>query len=690
MTPEAPEVKSEALPQWTGGSSTVDFWPHTADEPLTDLSSEGMRRVMMASYVLWSILRYRATKLVEAPPYVAREDGEGEPEHVDHELDELFREPNPDEDWVEIATVTQMLVDIDGQALWTKHRDNAGRVRIVRAYNADEFTVHPGETDDGIPRLYGHFRVQHSGHSRDYGWQDVVYFRSPHPYQRYETLSPTDAVLGMLGIAGDLNTRVKALIRNAAVPSGFFVRPEGAERLGDDEFARVKQEVNSQYSRTNSGRAGLLEGGLRYERTSMSLDDIKFGDLWREVEAACCAAFSLRPEVIGFLVGLENAPWSHMETARRLAYEDSAMPVWNFWHRTLGRQLLEPRDRDAGVTIEFDTSDIGVLKEDQDRASRIARRMGDDLSVNERRRMAGHEPTDKPEHDVVRGADYGTSRSPTEPETPPQTMSRGDKPEAKARDETRYKAWLEFDEFARALEPIVEQAAKNELQADLDFVLGLLDEAKSFKESEEQRVRRIMAMLNREYDQRRGTAWMASLAPAIGQVAERGARRLADRMGISFDLVTPGVARWAEEHAAEMVTAVSDTTKEAIRRSLADGLLEGEGIPEIAERIQQSGAFAESRATLIARTEATTTVNGAQKEALSVYASETGSVVRKTWLATQDDRTRDDHLLMDGTTVGLDDDFDSPDLGAIQYPQAPNCRCTLTYAIERTWDEDRT
>lgn len=674
----APEEQKGATVRFVG-SASADFWPHTADDPLGSLKDDGLRRVMAASYVLYSILNYRATKLTEADPYVAIQ-GEDEPEAVPHDLDKLFREPNPDDDWVQIATVTQNLLDLDGEVLWTLHRDKSGRIRVIRPYHHAEFEVFPGETERGTPRLYNTFRVTHSSRQRSftrvYKAEDVVYFRTPNPYDRYHPLSPTDAVLNMLGIAGEMQTRVKGIIRNAAVPSGFFVSPAERERMGEDEFERAKNEVNAAYRGASAGRVGLLEGGLTYLKTSMDLNDVKFGDLWREVEAACSAVFSVRPEVLGFLVGLENAPWSHMATARRLVYEDSAIPVWHLWSRALTRNLLTPEERNAGYTVEFDLSNIGALKDDMDRMSRIALRMGDDLSVNERRVMIGKEPTDNPEHDVVggRGERPGISRPRLEQDSGPAPRQK--------KDDARVEQWKRFDGLADDQERRLRPTVALLLEEDMEWVLSELEG--EVKQDEETRIRQFIARLNREYDQARGAEWSALMAREARIMGRTAARTVADTLSIRFDLMTPGVDAYAAAHAAEAVTQVTATTKAGIRSALEAGLRAGDGIPEIADRIRQAGTFSDSRATLIARTESTTVVNGSQLEGVRAYADETGQRATKEWLATQDDRTRDEHMDLDGMVVEIDGTFPN----GLDAPSEPNCRCSLIYAVERPQEGD--
>lgn len=663
-----PEIEAKGRPLVTGWPrATADFWPHTADLPLD--SGDGLVKVRLASYVLYSILRYRASKLTEARPYIGQEDGNGNFEWVPHELDPLLKRPNPDEDWTELAETTQMLIDLDGRALWVKHRDNAGRVRSLRVYNEGEFEVQQSWDETGMGRLYGSFRVQGDGWSRVYGAEDVVFFRTPHPYDRYETLSPTDAVLGMLGIAGELQTRVKGMVRNAAVMGGAFTRPADAPPLHGDELQAELQHIRTQYQGMMSGRPGLLQGGMTYTKTGMSLSEVKFGELWREVEAAACAAFGIRPEILGFLVGLENSPWSHMETARRLAIEDSAMPVWRRWTSTLDRWLLEPADADRGLSVQFDTSAISVLKEDHSKGAEIVARAGRDMTRNERRQLLGLEPTDNPADDEIEREAPMRLPALAGMSNPLKLEAKSDRPE-----------WKAFDELATKQEQALEPILTELLMGDRAAAYRTWQQISGAKDADmARRITRYMEEMERIFKEARYEQWNENLGPIFTRAAQEAAQGIAQGLGISFDLVTPGAVEWARNHVGELIEDLHATTLDALRSHMASALDLGESIDQMADRINNAGAFGESRSRLIARTESTTVVNRAQLNGVQAWAEDEGLTVWKTWLATNDDRTRDEHLAVNGERVRVGERFS---LG-LDAPSEPNCRCTLTYEVER-------
>lgn len=164
-------------------------------------------------------------------------------------------------------------------------------------------------------------------------------------------------------------------------------------------------------------------------------------------------------------------------------------------------------------------------------------------------------------------------------------------------------------------------------------------------------------------------------------------QRLVSRVAAAYNLdlrnpLIEGVLRQLGQH----ITRVADDQRDAIMTSLDTAWHEGLSIPNAAELVMSASRdLSVTRATMIARTEMIGAVNGG-----SLAAVRTGRGARyKTWLATDDSRTREDHADADGTTVGIDEAFYVGD-SAMMYPGDPdgspgeviNCRCTLIYGDE--------
>jgi len=131
------------------------------------------------------------------------------------------------------------------------------------------------------------------------------------------------------------------------------------------------------------------------------------------------------------------------------------------------------------------------------------------------------------------------------------------------------------------------------------------------------------------------------------------------------------------------ITEISDTTRKIISKTILDN--QTAGVSEIAKAINErmSPKFTKARASTIARTETHTASSFAiQKQAENFEEPN----MRKRWVTTTDDRSRASHLAVNGTEVGIDEDFivggkrmkyaGDPRGGA---SEVINCRCVVVY-----------
>ena len=131
-----------------------------------------------------------------------------------------------------------------------------------------------------------------------------------------------------------------------------------------------------------------------------------------------------------------------------------------------------------------------------------------------------------------------------------------------------------------------------------------------------------------------------------------------------------------------------------ITSEITQGILTGESIPKIADRLQNVTDMNRNSAIRNARTAITGAENAGRVESYH-YAESIGITLKKEWLATLDDRTRDEHRALDGQRVDIDEPFR---VGGdeIMFPGDPDaegylvygCRCTLVSAVEGVKDLD--
>ena len=134
--------------------------------------------------------------------------------------------------------------------------------------------------------------------------------------------------------------------------------------------------------------------------------------------------------------------------------------------------------------------------------------------------------------------------------------------------------------------------------------------------------------------------------------------------------------------------------KKHIATAISQGILQGESIPQIANRLMQVTNMDYNAAIRNARTATGAARNQGYYDATEIINEEGkkyGLEMVKTWSAVHDARTRDSHLFLDGTHPNKDGLFGVGYLQTpLRFPKDPhgapqevyNCRCTLLSQIK--------
>lgn len=164
--------------------------------------------------------------------------------------------------------------------------------------------------------------------------------------------------------------------------------------------------------------------------------------------------------------------------------------------------------------------------------------------------------------------------------------------------------------------------------------------------------------------------------------------------GIAFDLVNEeAVERLfkGDNHSEFRVLSRNpqrdyEWNRTKIQDSLLSGILQGESIDKIANRFLSVMGSNEKAAVRNARTAVTSAQNGGRQHTFN-KAEDMGIEIEKEWIATQDSRTRDSHMHLDGVVVKNNEEFPN----GLMYPGDPdgepaevyNCRCTMRAIIPK-------
>lgn len=168
-----------------------------------------------------------------------------------------------------------------------------------------------------------------------------------------------------------------------------------------------------------------------------------------------------------------------------------------------------------------------------------------------------------------------------------------------------------------------------------------------------------------------------------------------ENLGIRFDIMTEQtLRRMIDEDDIEMEEKYIDLFKDTrwnirqMNNSVLQGIIQGESIDKIAERILPIIGNNEKASIRNARTMVTGAENRGRLDRYQDLESQ-GVVLTKIWIATPDGRTRDWHIAIDGQEVGVNEMFIDGHGNELEYPGDPgaepetvyNCRCSMRSSV---------
>lgn len=271
---------------------------------------------------------HRAVRLVAeaaaATPLVLKH---GSVEVVDHPLLALLARPNARAGRQTFLETVYGHLMVSGNA-YLEAVSVEGAPRELYALRPDRMTVVPGA--DGWPVAYDYQAAAQAVRIRQdpdgEGVQPILHIALFNPLDDHYGLAPMEAALTALDIHNAASSWNKALLDNAARPSGALVYAAGeGSSLTDDQFERLKGELEQGFQgAANAGRPLLLDGGLDWnqlcskdtEVTTASARTSCTTPLPRSPRhTATCA--SRRPNRARATVTVANSRWPRTTAARR-------------------------------------------------------------------------------------------------------------------------------------------------------------------------------------------------------------------------------------------------------------------------------------------------------------------------------------------------------------------------------------
>ncbi|WP_104017026.1 phage portal protein [Roseovarius nitratireducens] len=313
---ESPEQKASAAGRviaW-GGSGRVAWSPRDT----VSLTRSGFAG---------NPVGFRAVKMIaEAAAALPLVLQDAEQRFAVHPVLNLVAAPNPAQGRAELFEALYGQLLLSGNAYLEAVGAGAGLPLELHVLRSDRMSVVPGA--DGWPVAYEYSVSgrKHRFHIGE-GAPCICHIKSFHPQDDHYGLSPMQAAAQAVDVHNAASRWSKALLDNAARPSGAIVYKgaEGQGALSTDQYDRLVAEMEAHHQGArNAGRPMLLEGGLDWKPMGFSPSDMEFQQTKEAAAREIALAFGVPPMLLG-IPG--DATYANYQEANRAFYRLTVLPL---------------------------------------------------------------------------------------------------------------------------------------------------------------------------------------------------------------------------------------------------------------------------------------------------------------------------------------------------------------------------
>ena len=337
-----------------------------------------------------NVVAYQAVnKIATAVASIEWEAWKGDTQFATHPILDLLKAPNPMQsgtDWWKSRVIYLLLAgnSYDERVLV------GSTVKELWPLRPDRVSVICGDT--GLPAAYdykmGGQTVRFPANQIT-GESDILHTAMFNPLDAYRGQSPVEAAAFAVDQHNSAMGWIQSLLQNSARPSGALIVGKDTT-LSDDEFSRLKTELESRYSGPeNAGRPMLLEGGLDWKQMGLSPVDMEILRIKDSAARDISLAFGVPPLLLN--IPGDNT-YANYREARLGFYEDTILPFISFMAAELSAWL---GPNFGGVELRANKDKIEAIADKRMKLWDMAD-ASLDLTLNESRNLKGYPPLPAP------------------------------------------------------------------------------------------------------------------------------------------------------------------------------------------------------------------------------------------------------------------------------------------------------
>ncbi len=266
-----------------------------------------------------------------------------------HRILDLLQKPNPIMDQNNFFETIYAHKLISGnvyiQAIFSKNSDDKEPQELF-ILRPDRVTILAGNTD--VPIAYK-YKFNNSEQifkiNQITGKSDILHIKNFNPINDWYGLSQVEPATYSIDQHNEASKWNQAILQNGAKPCGaLIVKNDGENFLTDDQFVRLKEQLNDEFSGSeNAGKPLLLEGGLDWKEISLTPKEMDFLEMKHSTARDIALSFGVPSQLIG--IPGDNT-YSNMSEARLFLWEQTILPTVDFVLSSLNNWLVSMFDDD--------------------------------------------------------------------------------------------------------------------------------------------------------------------------------------------------------------------------------------------------------------------------------------------------------------------------------------------------------
>jgi hypothetical protein len=571
-----------------------------------------------------------------------------------HRILDLLEKGNEFHTGLTIDELTQLHLELVGEAFWVKERNGRGEPSELWSIPPHwvRHCPQPGPEEREFVLLV-------NGVETTLPMSEVIWFKKPDPFMPYGRGVGTGRSL-----SDELDTdeyaakHMKGWFVNGAIPD-LLVSADG---LNKGDTARLENDwLDKQQGWWNKFKPYFVSKKLTVTKLTSSFSDMGLGQLRKDQRDVIIHTWGIAPEMFGIT---ENSNRANITGAFYQFARWVLVPRLELQRVFLQTRLVP--DFEPGLVLDY----VSPVEEDKSHVLEVMKSAPWAFTVDDWR-----EEAHKPEVKDGKGQVYAAPFNLVFTDTPGGGGGDGASTAPGGGELSTGQPVVGLPATCGC--PVTADPPKETTgQLEGDQVQDLMLLLSKLTPAEEQIIGQVLeAIESGELDD--------ALRPVLQEtVIGFGTSTMAEILPeVAFDIDDPKVAEFLRNGRTAEIKGATQTTQSAIRGSLAEGMTAGENIASLQARIEAEFADAIGRRShVIARTESVSASNFGANEAIKQ-----SGIGYKGWLAVRDAKTRANHIALDAQPpIPANENFTIGSLSA-PYPggfgvaeEDIQCRCAVT------------